>query len=194
MDWTSPILRGERVLLRPLGPQDTDDLYAAVNGPLQERRLTGNHHEFTYEEIAAYCASRAGKTDRVTLAITDSDSEAYLGEIVLMDHDEPNRSAGLRIALVAAARDRGLGSETLRLVLAHAFGPLGLHRVSLEVFDFNTRAIRAYEKVGFQHEGRMCDALWWDGAPHDTLLMAVLATEWESDAGDDVNNVNDVIG
>jgi len=178
--WTSPILQGERVLLRPLGAQDTDDLYAHANGPPEERRLTGNHHAFTYEEIAAYCASRAEKTGRVTLAITDPGAGTYLGEVVLMDHDAPNRSAGLRISLVAAARDRGLGSETLRLVLAHAFGPLGLHRVSLEVFDFNARAIRAYEKVGFRHEGRMRDALWWDGAPHDTLLMAVLATEWES--------------
>ena len=131
MAWTSPILHGKRVQLRPLGPRDTDDLYAAVNGPPAERRLTGNHRAFTYEEIAAYCASRAEKTDRVTLAITDPDSGAYLGEVVLMDHDEPNRSAGLRIALVADARDRGLGSETLRLVLAHAFGPLRLHRVSL---------------------------------------------------------------
>jgi len=62
-------------------------------------------------------------------------------------------------------------------VLAHAFGPLGLHRVSLEVFAFNARAIHVYEKVGFRHEGRMRDALWWDGAPHDTLLMAALAVD-----------------
>jgi len=63
---------------------------------------------------------------------------------------------------------------------------LDKHRVSLEVFDFNARAIRAYEKVGFRQEGRMRDALWWDGAPHDTLLMAVLATDWKGYTSDDV--------
>ena len=96
-----------------------------------------------------------------------------------MDHDEPNRSAGLRIGLAPPARGQGLGSEALRLVLAHAFGTLRLHRVSLEVYAFNERAIHVYEKVGFRHEGRLRDALWWDGRPHDALLMAVLATEWE---------------
>jgi len=174
--WTSPTLRGERVLLRPLGPRDTDDLWVDVQDP-EGRRLTGTHRHFTYEEIAAYCASRADKTDRITLAVTTIDSAVYRGEVVLMDHDEPNRSAGLRIGLAPNARGQGLGIEALRLVLAHAFGPLGLHRVSLEVFAFNARAIHVYEKVGFRHEGRMRDALWWDGAPHDTLLMAALAVD-----------------
>lgn len=176
--WTSPTLRGERVLLRPLGPEDTDDLWVDVQD-LEGQRLTGLHHAFTYEEIAAYCASRADQIDRITLAIANPRDGAYKGEIVLMDHDAPNRSASLRIGLASTARGQGLGAEALRVVLAHAFGPLGLHRVSLEVYDFNERAIHVYEKVGFRHEGRMRDALWWDGTPHDALLMAVLATEWD---------------
>jgi hypothetical protein len=85
--------------------------------------------------------------------------------------------------LVTNAQNRVLGAEALRLVLAYAFGPLHLHRVPLDVFAFNTRAIRAYEKGGFQHEGRMRDALWWDGTPHDALLMAVLATECDNSPG-----------
>jgi len=32
----------------------------------------------------------------------------------------------------------------------------------------------------------MRDALWCDGAPHDTLLMAVLATDWKGYTSDDV--------
>ncbi len=182
MVWTSRTLHGEQALLRPLGPQDTDDLWADVQVDLQTpegRRLTGTHHAFSYEEIAAYCASRADRADRITLAITNRNTGAWLGEVVLMDHDEPNRSASLRIALVAAAQNRGVGTEALRLVLAHAFGPLGLHRVSLDVYAFNERAIHVYEKVGFRHEGRLRDALWWDGTAYDALLMAILATEWD---------------
>ncbi len=180
--WRSPTLRGERVLLRPLGPRDTDDLWVDVQDP-EGQRLTGTHYAFTYEEITAYCASRADRTDRITLAVTDPSDGSYKGEIVLMDHDEPNRSASLRIGLAPSARGQGLGAEALRLVLAHAFGPLGLHRVSLEVYAFNARAIHVYEKVGFRHEGRMRDALWWNGAPHDALLMAALAPEWDGATG-----------
>ena len=177
--WTSPTLHGERVLLRPLEPPDADALWADLQEP-EARHLTGTHRTFTYEEIAAYGATRAEQTDRITLAITDPHDGAFQGEVVLMDHDEPNRSARLRIALSPRARGRGLGTETLRLVLAHAFGPLRLHRVSLEVFAFNGRAIHVYEKVGFRHEGCLRDALWWDGEPHDALLMAVRAPDWVS--------------
>ncbi len=177
MAWTNPILRGKRVSLRPLDGGDTDNLWADVQEP-EARRLTGTHREFSREDIAAYCASRADATDRLTLAIVDTETGGWIGEVVLMDHDEPNRSAGLRIALTANGRGRGLGTEALSLLLAHAFGPLKLHRVSLEVYDFNPRAIRAYEKVGFRHEGRVRDALWWEGMPYDALLMAVLAPEW----------------
>ncbi len=177
--WTSPTLRGERIVLRPLEPRDADALWRDVQDP-ELLRLTGTHRTFTYQEIAAYCASRATQTDRITLAIIDPSDGAYCGEVVLNDHDEPNRSAGLRIGLSSGARGRGLGTAALRLVLAHAFGPLRLHRVALEVFAFNSRAIHVYEKVGFRHEGRMRDALWWEGTPHDTLLMAVLAPDWES--------------
>ena len=171
------MLRGEEVLLRPLGPGDTDDLWADVRDP-EVRRLTGTHREFTRAEIAAYSASRADQTEQISLAILDPGTGGWRGELVLLDRDEPNRSAALRIALTAEAQGRGLGTAALRLVLAHAFGALALHRVSLEVFAFNARAIRAYEKVGFRYEGRRRDALWWDGTPHDALLMALLAPEW----------------
>lgn len=187
MRWTNPTLCGERILLRPLGSEDGENLWADVRDP-EVRRLTGTHHKFSYEEIAAYCASRADQTDRITLAVVDLQSGDWIGEVVLNDYDEPNRSAGLRIALRANSCGRGLGTEALSLLVAHAFGPLRLHRVSLEVYDFNARAIRAYEKVGFQHEGRMRDALWWEGTPRDTLVMAILAPEWERvhGAGDSI--------
>lgn len=168
--WITPTLHGERVTLRPLTPDDVDPLWAFVREP-EGRRLTGTHHDFTRDEIADYCASRAAQTDRLSFAITDPASGAFLGEIVLLDHDEQNRSAVLRIALAANAQNGGRGSESLRLVLAHAFERLGLHRVGLDVFAFNERAIHVYERVGFRHEGRVRDALWWDGEPHDSLLM-----------------------
>jgi [ribosomal protein S5]-alanine N-acetyltransferase len=43
---------------------------------------------------------------------------------------------------VPALRGRGLGREITRLVLDWAFGPLGAHRVELEVLAGNERAIR----------------------------------------------------
>lgn len=59
-------------------------------------------------------------------------------------------------------------------ILAHAFDTVGLHRVHLDVYAFNTRAIRTYERLGFAHEGRARQFLHWNGVRHDALLMSML--------------------
>ena len=49
----------------------------------------------------------------------------------------------------------GYGTEATQLMVDHAFGTLGLHRIALYVFEFNERAIRAYRRCGFVIEGRV---------------------------------------
>jgi RimJ/RimL family protein N-acetyltransferase len=91
---------------------------------------------------------------------------------------EPSSWRSFRIALAGPhAFGRGYGTEATRLVLDFAFDTVGLHRVGLEVFDFNPRAQRVYEKCGFVREGVLRDALRWDGRRHDALAMSVLATD-----------------
>jgi len=75
--------------------------------------------------------------------------------------------------------DKGYGTDALRLLLRYAFTELNLHRVSLTVFDYNQRAIRAYEKAGFVVEGRMRQVLHRDGRRYDLLFMGLLREEWE---------------
>jgi RimJ/RimL family protein N-acetyltransferase len=65
-------------------------------------------------------------------------------------------------------------------MIAHAFTGLALHRVALTVFEFNSRAIRAYEKCGFVVEGRARQAIFRDGRFWDELHMSILLDEWEA--------------
>ncbi|HNS01976.1 MAG TPA: GNAT family protein [Anaerolineae bacterium] len=75
--------------------------------------------------------------------------------------------------------ERGYGSKATRAALRFAFHTLNLHRVELEVFDFNQRARHVYEKAGFRLEGTRRQALFQDGVYHDEHLMAILRTEFE---------------
>jgi RimJ/RimL family protein N-acetyltransferase len=68
------------------------------------------------------------------------------------------------------------GTEITRLVVDYALGTCGLHRVSLGVYDFNSRAQQVYEKCGFKLEGRQRHALRWEGQWHDELRMAILSS------------------
>ena len=73
---------------------------------------------------------------------------------------------------------KGCGTDAMRLMLRYGFTELNLHRVSLAVFEYNPRAIRSYEKCGFQPEGRECEFLLRDGKRWDMLHMGILRADW----------------
>ncbi len=74
----------------------------------------------------------------------------------------------------------GYGSDALRLVLRYVFTELSLHRLGLDVIASNTRAVRLYERAGFQREGRVREAVYRDGSREDLLLMGILRSDWEA--------------
>lgn len=171
-----PILTGERVVLRPITAADADAMFAGLDDA-ESTRLTGSHGTFTREQVAQHCARIAAATDRWDYAI-EVDGR-MVGEVVLNEMDEDNRSANIRIVIWDPdARSSGYGTEAMRLLTGFGIEQVGLHRIELGVYAFNPRAIRAYEKVGYVHEGTRRDALLWDGEWIDQHTMAVLASDW----------------
>jgi RimJ/RimL family protein N-acetyltransferase len=73
----------------------------------------------------------------------------------------------------------GYGTDAMRVILHFAFAELNLHRVSLNVFEYNPRAIRSYEKAGFVVEGRQRQVLNRDGRRWDVIYMGILRQDWE---------------
>jgi RimJ/RimL family protein N-acetyltransferase len=73
---------------------------------------------------------------------------------------------------------KGYGTDAMHLILRYAFIELNLQRVSLNVFEYNLRAIRSYEKLGFVHEGRSRGVLRRDGCRYDLVFMGILREEW----------------
>ncbi len=172
-----PELTGENVVLTQLDETYFEPAWQALHEP-EGTRFTGTHATFTEEQIRTWLSSRPGLDDRADYAILRKDDRVYLGDVVLNEVDADNRSASFRIALTGPdVFGKGYGTEATKLILDFAFDIVGLHRVSLEVFDFNPRAQRVYEKSGFVREGLQRDALWWDGEWHDAISMAVLETD-----------------
>ncbi len=75
---------------------------------------------------------------------------------------------------------KGYGTDAMRIILRYAFQELNLHRVSLDVFEYNPRAIRSYEKAGFKIEGHRRQVLNRDGRRWDMIFMGILREEWEA--------------
>ncbi|WP_420123109.1 GNAT family N-acetyltransferase [Nakamurella sp.] len=169
-------LTGPAVRLDPLGPEHFDDTWAWVNDP-ESARLTGTTTVFTAGQVRAHLETVAAAGDRADWAIVDRSSGRYRGEIVLNDLDAANASMNVRIALAPGEPGRGIGTEAMILVLDHAFTDLRLHRVALDVFDFNVRAQRSYRKAGFVVEGRCRQTVRTADGWADSILMAVLADD-----------------
>ncbi|MCC7358167.1 MAG: GNAT family N-acetyltransferase [Anaerolineales bacterium] len=102
-----------------------------------------------------------------------------VGHIELSQVDRRQRSATLARVLVAPeARGRGIGRRMVTAALAVGFDQLGLHRIDLNVFDFNTAALACYERVGFVTEGRRRDARRVGDAWRSVITMSMLEDEW----------------
>lgn len=179
---TKPTLDGDLVLLRSVTEHDVPALQPIFRDP-DIARLTGSHAGVPDDaRLHAWYATRRHQDDRLDLAIVERATGAVVGEAVLNEWDPDNESCSFRIALVPGAVGRGLGTEATRLIVGHGFEKLGLHRIALEVYAFNPRARRAYEKAGFRPEGVLRQALRWGGQRVDAQVMAILAPEWRAGA------------
>lgn len=131
------------------------------------------------EEIERFFATRVVGPDSLAMAIHERAGNRLIGTCALSQLDGDNGSALYHITIGEKdAWGRGYGTEATQLMVDHAFGVLGLHRVALFVFEFNERAIRAYRRCGFVVEGRSRESIFRDGRWWDEIAMSVLESDW----------------
>ena len=73
---------------------------------------------------------------------------------------------------------KGYGTDAMLTLCGFGFTQMNLHRIGLRVFPENQRAVTCYEKCGFEHEGRLREAIFKHGEYRDMLLMSILADEF----------------
>jgi RimJ/RimL family protein N-acetyltransferase len=177
-----PVLRGERVLLRPVAPQDRDARQRLGFDADIERGygVVRESGPMTDEEADDwYAAMVATATDPSRMAWVVEAQSSLAGMAFLQGIREVDAKARFAIGLFSPElTGRGLGGEATRLVLAHAFGPMALHRVDLRVLDFNHRAIAMYRRCGFVVEGRERGSCRMGDAWVDDVMMGVLVDEF----------------
>ena len=82
-------------------------------------------------------------------------------------------SGVLGMGLLPAFRGKGHGAALIGATLTEAYRQ-GLVRIELTVAADNARAIRLYERIGFEKEGVLKDAVRLDGLYKDMFLMAIV--------------------
>ena len=167
-------------LLRLARSDDAQPYYEQNYNPLdaETARLTGCKAYFSREEVCSFLEKSLAAEDRRWFFLCDPQGK-IAAESVIFDIDPQTRCAAFRIAFFhPESRGRGLGTWLTRRMVRFAFEELHLHRLELEVFSFNPRAQRVYEKAGFHKEGVRRDAVLDNGRYADVILMALLEEEW----------------
>ncbi len=172
-------LRGERVYLRPLEPDDAD-LVSGWYADDRVRRLIGDPLTSHARRRQLYEAATSGDGDTTyRFIICTLDGDVPVGRLDLFDIDRTNGHCAFGIAIGDPALwGQGLGTDAVNAVVDFAFGELRMERVWLDTDADNLRAQAAYRKAGFIIEGRLRHVWFQDGNHIDDIRMALLRDEW----------------
>jgi RimJ/RimL family protein N-acetyltransferase len=170
---TATSVDGRRVTLRALGPGDGPDVVRWRSDPDVARQMLSEGPP-TLEEHDAWFAAMSERGDRREFVIIDRESGRAVGTVGLSRIGDPPGEAEYGILIGERdARGRGFAAEATELILAYAFGPLGLRRVRLTVFEDNAAAFRLYERCGFRPIPASRTERVKDGERRATVGMAI---------------------
>jgi len=179
--WFPESIEGAGVVLRRHVPGNVTAFQRWYSDPEVARLARYQDGPMRSDEIDRFFQLRALGQESLTMAIHERDTGRLIGSCAFSQVDGENGSAMYHITIGEKdAWGHGFGTEATQLMLDHAFGTLGLHRIALTVFEFNERAIRAYRRCGFVVEGRARESIWRDGRWWDELAMSVLSPEWRA--------------
>ncbi len=176
------MLKGEKCILRPLKLEDAKTLSEIAN-EIQVRDYLSNVFPYTdvrIEEFIKRLSSQKVPTDIVLGIEVDG---VLVGTTGIHRINWTSRNGYFGIAIYRKEYwNRGIGTEATRLMLKYAFEYLNLHKILLEVYEYNERAIRVYEKVGFRVEGGLRKNHYWKGRYYDVIVMGILQEEYFGEA------------
>ena len=176
------ILRGEKVGIGPL----TRDLIELGFRWINDLSVTHTLGVFaqsvmTREDEEGWYQSTIGRKDVAAFAIYELATMRPIGttDLRAINHQHGTALFGILIG-EKDCWGKGYGTEATRLTLDFGFNILGLHNVLLNVYAYNRRGVRAYEKAGFRLIGRRREARRLAGKRYDEIMMDAVATDFVS--------------
>jgi len=177
------MFEGEKVVLRSLELTDLDTIMQFWNN-ITLRRELGPVVPHSIKEREDWIKSSWAKRrtgEAFIFAIEDIKTKVIVGHCGLKNVTTINRTASVSIAIYdEKKRGQGYGTDAMKVLLRIGFDYLNLHRIGLNVFDTNPRAIHVYEKVGFTKVGVMRHTDYVEGKYVNDVAMDILEDEWRA--------------
>lgn len=173
------MLEGKNVILAPIKREYIDKFLIWLNDPEITQHLT-IYRPLTREMEEDWYASLKDRESDIIFAILINQTK-LIGNCSIMNIIWRERVGTCGIFIGDKnEQGKGYGTEAMKLLMSYGFNTLNLNRLDLKVNDFNSRAIKCYQKLGFVEEGRMREATFVNGKYHDQILMSILQNEWKN--------------
>jgi RimJ/RimL family protein N-acetyltransferase len=161
------------VRIRRAVPEDVDFLVELLADE-EVRPFLGPRTSLDRESLAGEVTRSEREPEQFGRFVIEVDGERA-GALGFHVANEPSRIARLeRLAVHPDFRGRGVADEASRQFQRLLLVELGFHRLELEVYAFNERALAHNDRVGFVREGVKRRAYLRDGEWVDTVMYALL--------------------
>jgi RimJ/RimL family protein N-acetyltransferase len=171
-------LQGERCCVRPWLKSDAASLIEHADNINVAKHLRDRFpHPYTHADARSFLKHAASTPDPSNLAI-DVEGAAVGGIGYVPGHDVERFSAEIGYWLGEALWGRGIVTEALVLVTAHAFDELNFLRLFALPFADNPGSVRVLEKAGYVREGLLRSSAVKVGVPKDQYLYARVNARW----------------
>ena len=171
------ILAGERIYLRPINYNDTDNIVRWRNNPIVQENFI-YREPFTKATHLFWMETRVETNQVIQFIICEKATGMEIGSVYLRDIDHKNKKCELGIFIGETDKlSLGYGREAAELVTEYAFTNLSMYKVFLRALANNYRARRSYSNAGFKEEGLSRADVWIDDEPIDVVFMSILRGE-----------------
>ncbi|MCA0386620.1 MAG: GNAT family N-acetyltransferase [Firmicutes bacterium] len=173
--------KGELIKLRPYGKEDIPRILELINDEEIKSLLTpGIPFPYTYEDEVKWLNSLTAMSCGVySFAIETLAEGLYIGGCGVNTVDWKNSVVEVGIFIGDKAYlSKGYGTDAMRTLINFIFNEMNIRKVKLNVYSFNPRAIRSYEKLGFVREGVLRKEIFRAGEYHDIHVMGLFREEW----------------
>jgi RimJ/RimL family protein N-acetyltransferase len=166
------------VTIRRAREDDADFLFELITDE-ETRPFLGRAAE-TRDDVVAEIERSEREPDAYGRFVIEADGER-VGTVGFTLESERHRIAEVgRFAIDPRFRGRRLGDDAARAFQRHMLVDLGFHRIELQIYAFNERAIAHAERAGFVREGVKRRAYLRDGEWQDAVLFSLLRDELAS--------------
>lgn len=170
-----PTLKTDRLVLRPLVPEDARDAHRFLSDSQVMRYWSSGPH-VDIAETGLYIIGNCTGGTHESWAITERGGPV-MGWVNLCERRP--RVYEMGYILSADQWRRGFAREAVSAGLDHIFGEIGARRVFADCDPENTASIRLVESLGFIHEGHLRAEWETHVGIRDSLIFGLLAEEWK---------------